>query len=122
QPECRRSLCRGVSQKFADGRASDLVIVTSKFVHVHADELAGELRVQVACICERLSDSFVPVCETIVDAFANISVRSRRTGGGISLRTTFPPSGNGKPVWRFHHSPRSTIFSKPARAYVSCPS
>src|SRR5262250_484260 len=47
-----------------------------------------------------------------------ISLMSRRTGDGKSLRTTFPPNGNGSPVWRFHHSPRSTIFSKPDRAYV----
>jgi hypothetical protein len=49
----------------------DLAIIAGKFIHVHADELAGELRVHVACVCERVSDGFVPVCKTVVDAFAN---------------------------------------------------
>ena len=40
--------------------------------------------------------------------------RSRRTSGGMSLRKTLPPSGSGRPVSRFHHSPRSTIFREPA--------
>ncbi len=40
--------------------------------------------------------------------------RSRCTSGGMSLRRTLPPSGRGRPVSRFHHSPRSTILRKPA--------
>ena len=31
-------------RNLADGRASDLTIIASEFVHVHADEFAGELR------------------------------------------------------------------------------
>jgi hypothetical protein len=41
-----------VSQKFADGRASDLTIIASEFIHVHADEFAGELPVHVVRVCE----------------------------------------------------------------------
>src|SRR4030095_10774218 len=59
------------SQKSADGRASDLTIIASEFINVHADEFAGELPIHVACVSERVSDGFVPVCETVVDAFAN---------------------------------------------------
>ena len=39
-----------VAKKFADSRTSDLAIIASKFVYVHSDEFAGELRVHVACI------------------------------------------------------------------------
>src|SRR6476659_1085891 len=39
-----------VAQKLAYSRTSDLAIIPSKFVHVHADELAGEPRVHVACV------------------------------------------------------------------------
>ena len=60
-----------VSQKLANRCASSLAIIAGKFIHVHADEFAGELRVHVACVCERISDGFVPMCETVVDAFAN---------------------------------------------------
>src|SRR5262245_13706000 len=60
-----------IAQKFAYSRTSDLTIIPSKFVHIHSDEFAGELSVHVARICERVSDGFVPVRETIVDALAN---------------------------------------------------
>src|SRR5215216_6758390 len=53
-----------VSQKFADRCASNLAIIARKFVHVHTDELTGELRVHVSRICERVSDGFVTMCET----------------------------------------------------------
>ena len=36
--------------------------------------------------------------------------------------TTFPPSGNGKPVFSCHQTPRSTIRCKPWFWNVSCPS
>ena len=60
-----------VSEKSLNRCASDLAIIASKFVHVHADELAGELRVHVPCVWERISDGFLTMCETVVDAFAN---------------------------------------------------
>src|SRR5438874_6358964 len=60
-----------VSEKSLNRCASDLAIIASKFVHVHADELAGELRVHVPRVCERISDGFLPMCETVVDAFTN---------------------------------------------------
>src|SRR6476469_1580994 len=65
------ALVASVSQKLADRCASSLPIIAGEFIHVHADEFAGELRVHVACVCERVSDGFVAMCETILDAFAN---------------------------------------------------
>src|SRR6476646_8696967 len=65
------ALVASVSQKLADRCASSLAVVAGKFIHVHSDKLTGQLRVHVACVCERISDGFVPMCETIVDAFAN---------------------------------------------------
>ena len=44
-----------------------------------------------------------------------ISSKSRCTAGAISLRKTLPPSGKGRPVSRFHHSPRSRTFVNPDR-------
>src|SRR4029077_14803375 len=60
-----------VSQKLADRCASSLAIIEGKFIYVHANKLAGQLRVHVTRVCERISDGFVPMFETIVDAFAN---------------------------------------------------
>src|SRR4051812_48450176 len=60
-----------ISQKAVDRCASSVTVIPGKFIHVHADELAGELRVHVACVCERMSDGFVPMCQTIVNAFSN---------------------------------------------------
>ena len=58
------SLCRKPSvQKLANRCAPDLAVIPSKFIHVHADKFAGELRVHVACVCQRISDGFVPMCE-----------------------------------------------------------
>ena len=37
-----------VGQKFADSRASSLTIISSKLIHVHADELTGKFRVHIA--------------------------------------------------------------------------
>src|SRR5262245_12691322 len=63
------SLLVCVTQKFSNSCASDVAIIASKFVHVHADELAGELRVHVTRVGERISDRFVPMRKTVVDAF-----------------------------------------------------
>src|SRR5262249_32032452 len=60
-----------VTEKFSDSSASDLAIIASEFIHVHSDEFAGELRVHIARVCERITDGFVSMCETVIDAFAN---------------------------------------------------
>src|SRR5262245_4674940 len=65
------SLFEAVAQKPSDSCASNIAIIAGKFLYVHADELAGELCVHVAGVCERISDRFVPMSETVVHAFAN---------------------------------------------------
>src|SRR6266487_3800204 len=58
-------------QKFADSGASNFTIVASKFVHVHADEFAGEFCVHAARIGKRMAHCLVSMCQTVIDAFAN---------------------------------------------------
>ena len=65
------SLVVRFGQKISNSRASDLAIITSEFIHIHSDELTGEVCVHVARVRERVSHCFIAMSETVVDAFAN---------------------------------------------------
>src|SRR4030095_10923638 len=54
---CRRdkAALTAAAQKFPDCRSTDLAVIARKVVHIHADELAGERRVHIARIRERMT-------------------------------------------------------------------
>src|ERR1700688_842318 len=58
-------------QKFADRRASSLTIISSKLIHVHADELTGTVRVHVSRVGKRMAHLLVSMRQAVFDAFAN---------------------------------------------------
>src|SRR5437773_11116011 len=60
-----------LAQEFADRSASSFAVIASKFVHIHADKLAGEVRVHVARVRHRMSYCLIPMSQAEVDAFAD---------------------------------------------------
>src|SRR5438128_5430432 len=60
-----------VSQKSPDGSASELAIIASKLIHIHSNELTGELRVHVTRVGKRMTHCLVSMRQAIIDAFAN---------------------------------------------------
>ena len=59
------------SKKFADSRASSLTIISSKLIHIHADEFTGKFRAHVARVGERMAHCFVSMRQAVIDVFAN---------------------------------------------------
>ena len=60
-----------VTQEFVDSGASSLAVIAGKFVHIHADEFAGEVRVHIARKRKRMPHSLLAMGEAEVDAFAD---------------------------------------------------
>ena len=57
-------------EQAADGFAAVGAVVEGAFVHVHADELVGRLRVEIAGKLHGVSQRFFTMIEAVLDAFA----------------------------------------------------
>src|SRR5438105_15849144 len=58
-------------QKLADSVAANFAIIASKLIHVHTDEFPSLVNIHVSRVRKRMPHRFIPVCQTVIDAFAN---------------------------------------------------
>src|SRR5207237_8576097 len=60
-----------VAEKVVDSGSSSFTEIASKFVHIHSDELAGEVCVHVARVRKRMPHSLVAMGQPELDTFAD---------------------------------------------------